>query len=285
VCYSARLERQGKEPIFEPGLIKNSTRIYGVSLLVTVIFGISLYGTAFAIPLFAQGVLGTSATNSGLILMPFMLTAIGGSILSGLMLTLTGKYKWVAILGVVIDIVGTLMLVRLDASSSYTQLLIAMLVLGLGVGSGLAVYTTVVQNVYPKKIGEASSTLVFFRQLGGTIGLAAMGSVLVSSYVPAFHAALTETLRHFLPASILSAFDNPLILLSPDALSPIHADFAGFGSQGTAAFNMLLQAVKMGLAQSIHNVFVLSLMIILIGFIAVLFLKEIPLRKRRTANQ
>jgi EmrB/QacA subfamily drug resistance transporter len=279
VFYSSSLERQGREPIFEPGLIKNSVRIYGVSLLVTVIYSVSLYGTAFAIPLFAQGVLGTSATNSGLILMPFMLTAIGGGVLSGLALTLTGKYKWVAILGVSIDNVGTLMLVRLNASSSYTQLLVAMLVLGLGVGSGLAVYTTAVQNVYPKKIGEASSTLVFFRQLGGTIGLAAMGSVLVSSYVPAFHAALPDTLKHFLPASIQSAFDNPLILLSPDALSHVHAGFAGYGAQGTAAFNMLLQAVKTGLSQSVHNVFVLSLVIILFGLIAVLFLKEIPLRE------
>ena len=285
VFYEARLERQGREPVFEPGLIKNSVRIYGVSLLVTVIYSVSLYGTAFAIPLFAQGVLGTSATNSGLILMPFMLTAIGGSVLSGLALTLTGKYKWVAILGVVIDIVGTLMLVRLDASSSYTQLLVAMLVLGLGVGSGLAVYTTVVQNVYPHKIGTASSTLVFFRQLGGTIGLAAMGSVLVSSYVPAFHAALPDTLRHVMPASILSAFDNPLILLSPDALSQIRSGFAGYGAQGTAAFNILLQAVRTGLAQSVHNVFVLSLVIILFGLIAVFFLKEIPLRERKTANQ
>ncbi len=219
--------------------------------------------------------------------MPFMLTAIGGSVLSGLALTLTGKYKWVAILGVVIDIVGTLMLVCLNASSSssYTQLLVAMLVLGLGVGSGLSVYTTVVQNVYPKKIGEASSTLVFFRQLGGTIGLAAMGSVLVSSYVPAFHAALPDTLRHFLPTSILSAFDNPLILLSPEALSHIHAGFAGYGVQGMTAFNILLQAVKTGLAQSVHNVFVLSLVIILFGLIAVLFLKEIPLRERKKADQ
>jgi EmrB/QacA subfamily drug resistance transporter len=281
VIYAMRLERQGREPIFEPGLIKNSVRIYGVSLLVTVIFSVSLYGTAFVIPLFAQGVLGTSATNSGLILVPFMLTSIGGSVLSGLALTLTGKYKWVAILGLVIAIVGTFLLVRLDASSSYTQLLIAMLVLGIGVGSGLAVYTTVVQNVYPNKIGAASSTLVFFRQLGGTIGLAAMGSVLVSNYIPAFHAALSDTLQHLLPASLLSAFDNPLILLSPDALSRVHAGFAGYGAQGTAAFNMLLQAVKTGLAQSIHNVFVLSLVVILFGLIAVFFLKEIPLRERK----
>jgi len=283
--YATRLERQGREPIFEPGLIKNSMRIFGVSLLVTVIFSVSLYGTAFAIPLFAQGVLGTSATNSGLILVPFMLTSIGGSILSGLALTLTGKYKWVAILGLVIDIVGTLLLIRLDVNSSYAQLLVAMLVLGVGVGSGLAVYTTVVQNAYPEKIGTASSTLVFFRQLGGTIGLAAMGSALVSSYIPAFHAALPATLRRLLPASILGAFDNPLVLLSPDALSRIRAGFAGYGAQGTAAYNMLLQAVKTGLAQSVHNVFVLSLGVILFGLIAVFFLKEIPLRECKKADQ
>ena len=179
------------------------------------------------------------------------------------------------------------MLVCLNASSSssYTQLLVAMLVLGLGVGSGLSVYTTTVQNVYPKKIGEASSTLVFFRQLGGTIGLAAMGSALVSSYIPAFHAALPATLRHLLPSSILGAFDNPLVLLSPDALSRIRAGFASYGAQGTAAYNMLLQAVKTGLAQSVHNVFVLSLGVILFGLIAVFFLKEIPLRERKKADQ
>lgn len=281
VMYALRMERRGKEPIFEPGLITNSVRIYGVSLLVTVIYSVSLYGAAFAIPLFAQGVLGTSATNSGLILVPFMLTSIGGSVLSGLALTLTGKYKWVAILGLLIDIAGSILLVRLDAHAGYAALLIAMLVLGLGVGSGLAAYTTIVQNAYPKKIGQASSTLVFFRQLGGTIGLAAMGSVLTTSYIPAFHAALPAALKQLLPANILGAFDNPLILLSPGSLSQIRAGFASYGPQGAAAYNSLLGAVRTGLAESIHNVFVLSLGVILCGLVVVFFLKEIPLRERR----
>lgn len=281
VMYALRMERRGKEPIFEPGLITNSVRIYGVSLLVTVIYSVSLYGAAFAIPLFAQGVLGTSATNSGLILVPFMLTSIGGSVLSGLALTLTGKYKWVAILGLLIDIAGSILLVRLNAHAGYAALLIAMLVLGLGVGSGLAAYTTIVQNAYPKKIGQASSTLVFFRQLGGTIGLAAMGSVLTTSYIPAFHAALPAALKQLLPANILGAFDNPLILLSPGSLSQIRAGFASYGPQGAAAYNSLLGAVRTGLAESIHNVFVLSLGVILCGLVVVFFLKEIPLRERR----
>ena len=282
VMYARRLERQGKEPVFEPGLFEKSVRIFGVSVLVTVIFSISLYGAAFAIPLFAQGVLGTSATNSGLILVPFMLTSIGGSVLSGLTLSLTGKYKWVAILGLVIDIIGTLLLVRLNAHSGYAELLVAMLVMGIGVGSGLAVYTVVVQNAYPQKIGTASSTLVFFRQLGGTIGLAAMGSALTSTYIPAFHNALPVTLRQLIPMKVLGAFNDPLILLSPGSLAQIRAGFAGYGGQGVSIYNMLLEAVKTGLAQSVHNVFVLSLGVILFGVVAVFFLKEIPLREKRS---
>ena len=112
-----------------------------------------------------------------------------------------------------------------------------------------------------------------------------MGSALVSSYIPAFHAALPATLRHLLPASILDAFDNPLVLLSPGALSQIRAGFTSYGAQGTAVYNMLLQAVKTGLAQSVHNVFLLSLGVILFGLIAVFFLKEIPLRERTKADQ
>jgi hypothetical protein len=156
-------------------------------------------------------------------------------------------------------------------------------VLGIGVGSGLAVYTVVVQNAYPQKIGTASSTLVFFRQLGGTIGLAAMGSVLTSSYIPAFHTALPGTLKQLIPAQVLGTFDNPLILLSPASLAQIRAGFAGYGAQGLSAFNMVLEAVKTGLAQSVHNVFALSLVIILFGLVAVFFLKEIPLKERRSS--
>ena len=281
IVYTARLERSGKEPIFEPSLFKNSPRIFGIAILVTVIFSISLYGSALGIPLFAQGVLGTSATNSGLILVPFMLTSIGGSIIAGLLLSLTGKYKWIAISGLIIGIVGTVLLVRLNVASGQGELLVGMLVLGTGVGSGLAVYTVVVQNAYPEKIGVVSSMLVFFRQLGGAIGLAAMGSVLTSAYIPAFHSALPAALKSLLPTRTLAAFDNPLVLLSPGGLAQIRAGFAGYGPRGLSIFNMLLQAVKMGLAQSIHNVFVLSLGVIIFGLVAVFFLKEIPLRERK----
>ncbi len=276
IFYEAHLERIGGQPIIEPGLFKNS--IFSVSTLVTVVFGMGLFGSIFFIPLYVQGVLGTSATNSGLIITPLMLTSIVGSIFAGQMTSRFGKYKWIAISGMVISLLGTALLVRLDINSTNADILIAMLVLGLGMGFSMSLYTLIVQNALPTRIGQASSALVFFRSIGGTIGLAAMGSLMTSAYLPAFHNALPATLKKLLPANVLSFFDNPQILLSADAQTKMQAQFAHYGPQGAALYHSLITAVKIGLVQGIHNVFVLSAITMLIGLVAVLFLKEIPLR-------
>ncbi len=287
VIYEARLERRGGQPVIEPGLFKNS--IFTVSTLVTVIFGMGLFGSIFFIPLFVQGVVGTSATNSGLILTPLMLTLIVGSVLSGQLVSRLGKYKWIAILGMIISVAGTLLLVRLDVHSTNTDVLIAMLVLGLGMGFGMALYTLIVQNALPHKIGQATSAMIFFRSIAGTIGLAAMGSIMTSAYLPAFQNALPATVKQFVPARLLAAFNNPQILLSADARSQIQAQFVahsqGHPQQALALFNAMLEAVKIGLTQGIHNVFVLSLGLMLLGLVAVFFLKEIELRGGRSRKQ
>lgn len=284
VIYEARLERGGGQPIIEPSLFKN--RIFSVSAIVTVIFGMGLFGSIFFIPLFVQGVVGTSATNSGLILTPLMLTSIGGSILSGQLVSRLGRYKWIAILGMVVSVVGTFLLVRLDVHSTNTDVIVAMLVLGLGMGFGMALYTLVVQNALPRKIGQATSALVFFRSIGGTIGLAAMGSIMTSAYLPAFQNALPAAVKQFVPAKFLAVFNNPQILLSADARAQIQAQFvARGGQQGLALFNTILEAVKTGLTQGIHNVFVLSLGLMILGLVSVFFLKEIELRGDRNLKK
>ena len=292
VIYEARLQRLGGQPIIEPGLFKNS--IFTVSTIVTVIFGMSLFGSIFFIPLFVQGVVGTSATNSGLILTPLMLTSIVGSVLSGQLVSRLGKYKWIAITGMVISVAGSLLLVRLDVNATNNDVLIAMLVLGLGMGFGMALYTLIVQNALPQKIGQATSALVFFRSIGGTIGLAAMGSLMTSAYLPAFKSALSSSLGKLsIPAAALqpiqarfvALFSNPQILLSPDVLSKMRVASAAHGQQGLALFNIAIDAVKIGLTQGIHNVFVLSFGFMIVGLIAVLFLKEIPLRGKRSSEE
>src|SRR5947208_11032497 len=104
------------------------------------------------------------------------------------------KYKLYAMLGIVFSFIGTYLLLRLDVHSGNNDVLIAMLVLGLGMGFGMALYTLIVQNALPQKIGQATSALVFFRSIGGTIGLAAMGSLMTSAYLPAFKSALSSSL-------------------------------------------------------------------------------------------
>src|SRR6266699_1106422 len=283
IFYEARLERLGGQPIIEPGLFKNS--IFSVSTIISVIFGMALFGSIFFIPLFVQGVVGTSATSSGLILTPLMLTSIVGSVVSGQLVSRLGKYKWIGIFGMVVSVAGTVLLVRLNVNSSNNDVLLAMLVLGVGMGFGMALYNLIVQNALPQKIGQATSAMVFFRQIGGTIGLAAMGSVMTSAYLPAFKNALSAAVKQFVPATTLAVFNNPQILLSPDALTKMQAGAAARGPQALALFHQIIEAVKIGLAQGIHNVFVLSLGLMIVGLVTVLFLKEIPLKGGRTTKE
>lgn len=275
VIYEAMLERRGGEPIIAPSLFKNS--IFSVSAIVTMFFGMALFGSIFFIPLFVQGVVGVSATNSGLLLTPLMLTSIVGSVVSGQLVSRLGKYKWIAIVGMVISIVGSWMLVQLNVHSTNADVIWAMLVLGLGMGFGMSLYTLIVQNALPRKIGEATSALTFFRSIGGTIGLAAMGSVMTTAYLPAFQNALSPQVKQLVPAKVLSLFHNPQILLQPDALSQLQTSFSKAGAQGLALFNELVNAVKIGLTTGIHNVFILSLVLMILGLIAVFFLKEVEL--------
>ena len=279
IIYEAWLERRGGQPIIEPSLFKNS--IFSVSTLITTIFGMALFGGIFFIPLYVQGVVGSSATSSGLILTPLMLTSVVGSIVSGQLVSRLGRYKWIAILGMLVSVVGVVLLARLNVNSTNNDVLLAMLVLGLGLGIGMSLYTLIVQNALPTKIGQSTAALTFFRQIGGTIALAAMGSVMTAAYLPAFHSALPVAILHTVPAQFLAAFNNPQILLSPTTLAQIQSHAEAMGPQSVAMLHQIIEAVKVGLAQGIHNVFVLSLGLMIVGLIAVFFLKEIPLKGGR----
>ncbi|WP_054533657.1 MDR family MFS transporter [Herpetosiphon geysericola] len=279
IAYEAWLERNNGQPIIEPSLFKNS--IFRISVLITIISNMALFGNIFFLPLFVQGVIGTSITNSGLIMTPLMLTAIICSVVAGQIVAATGKYKIIAIVGMAISVLGGFLLLQLDLNSTNTNVAIDMVVLGLGMGAGMSLYTLITQNALPNKIGQATSALTFFRSIGSTIALAAMGSVMNSAYLPAFKAAIPAEVAQNVPAESLAAFNNPQILLSPETQSLIQAQFAQGGEQGQALYNTLLGAVKYGLVDGIHHVFIFSFGITVLGFVVVFFLKEIELRGGR----
>jgi hypothetical protein len=182
---------------------------------------------------------------------------------------------------VLIACAGAFLLTRLSVHSANGDVVIAMIVLGLGVGSGLSVYTTIVQNALPGRLGQATAVLTFFQQIGGTLGLAAMGSVLSAAYAPAFHAVLPPGLAQRLPGPYLALFDNPQALLSPSLLAQLHTAAAASGPAAVDALDAILGAVRSGLADSLHDVFVVALGLMLAGLVCVLLLREIPLRDRR----
>jgi EmrB/QacA subfamily drug resistance transporter len=278
VVYSARQERLGLEPILEPSMFQN-VRAYSIALVASMFISIVLLGSVYFLPVFLQSVSGVSATNSGLVLTPLALSSILGAVISGQIITATGRYKWLALISAAFIIAGLLLLLRLNTHSTGADVVLALLVLGPGVGSGLSLYTVVAQNAMPGKIGQASSSVVFFRQLGQSIGLVAMGAVVTSSYVPAFYRALPVSLREALPSQLIQSFDNPLILTSPDAMDPVRSGFLYHGALGRAAFNQVLEAVKLALADSIHDAILLALVLMLGTLLVICFLKEIPLRQ------
>ncbi|MGI9060370.1 MAG: MDR family MFS transporter [Ktedonobacteraceae bacterium] len=281
VIYEARLERRNEQPIIDPSLFKN--RIFSVSVIITMITSMGMFGSILFLPLYAQGVLGISATNSGLLLTPLMMGLIFSSVISGLLVSRFGKYKWIAFVGMAITIGGSLLLQRLGVNSTNTDMIIAMIVLGLGLGFSMSLYTVIVQNALPTKIGQATSGLTFFRSIGSTVAVAAMGSLLTSAYVPGFHNAIPASVKAVVPAKFLSVFDNPNVLLSADTQKQLLAGFSSFGTRGVGLYNQLLEAVKIGLTSGIHNVFVLSTILMVVGFVAIFFLQEIPLRGKNKA--
>jgi MFS family permease len=280
VIYSSRQERLGREPVVEPSMFKD-VRVFSISLLAAMLLNVVALGCVYFLPVFLQSVTGVTATNSGLVLTPLMLASIAGAVLAGWLITLTGRYKWIALAGAAITIAGVALLLPLNLHTTSFYVVMALLVLGVGIGSGQSVYIITVQNAMPDRIGQASAALVFFRQLGQSIGLAALGAVVTTSYVPAFYAALPSALRGRMPSELLKIFENPLVLLEPSALAPLRVGFEHYGAQGRAAFNAVLTAVKVGLVQSIHNAILLSLGLMIATFVVVSFLKEIPLKSHK----
>ncbi|HEY4384356.1 MAG TPA: MDR family MFS transporter, partial [Ktedonobacteraceae bacterium] len=233
--YERRLERNNAQPIIDPSLFKN--RIFTVSIIVTAITGMGMFGCIIFLPLYSQGVLGISATNAGLRLIPLMGGLILSSIISGMLVSRFGKYKWITFTGMIITVGGSLLLQQLNVNSTTMDLIISMIVLGLGLGFSMSVYTVIVQNALPQKIGQATSGLTFFRSIGGTVAVAAMGSVLNSSYVPEFHNALPAAAKAAL-GSAINTFDNPNILLSTDSQKQVQTSLAqNFGASWHPLYN------------------------------------------------
>jgi EmrB/QacA subfamily drug resistance transporter len=272
------IESRAIEPIIPLSLFRNS--IVSVSVLALALMAISMFGSILFIPLYIQGVIGTNATQSGTVLMPMMIVNIASSIAGGQVISRTGRYKAVGLFGLVMMSLGMFLLSQMGPSTDYLTVVRNMIVLGLGMGPAMPVFTLAAQNaVKMNQLGVVTSLTQFARSIGSTLGVAVFGSLLTNRFAPAFQAALPPDVGTTLPADQLAQFQNPQALLNPQAADAMRQQLAALGPQGDQIFNALFGAIRIGLVTALHDVFLLGTVLSALGVVTVLFLKELPLRK------
>jgi EmrB/QacA subfamily drug resistance transporter len=278
----AFVESRVAEPLLPLDLFRN--QIFTAAFLASFFIGPLLLGLGVYLPLYVQGVLQQSATNSGAVITPLTLGVVVTNILGGQIISRTGHYQRVALVGMGILAVGMLLMLGMGANTDNATLVRNMIITGLGLGFVLPVYTVAVQNALPyNRLGVVTSSVQFSRSIGSTIGISVLGAIVTNVYASSFVAAQTPALKRALEAAAARGHalpTDPQVLLSPGIQQGIEAGFkAALGPQaGQVIYGQFLTAVRAGLLDGVHASFLAMIVMAVAGFVATLFLKEIPLR-------
>jgi len=251
-------ETKAVEPILPLHVFR--ARNFSVAMVLVFLVGLAMFGAMTFLPLYQQTVQGASATASGLLLTPMMIGVTITSILSGQVVTRTGRYKIFPILGGAIMTVAMVLLTNLGASTTRTTSGLYYVVLGLGMGFMMQMVSLISQNsVELKDMGVASSARMFFQQIGGSLGVAAFGSIFARRLTD----ALTAAAKGSGHAVHISASGGQLDPATVSKLSP--ADKS---------------VVFPALAHAVDGVFWWSVPAAALAFLLAWFIKEVPLRGR-----
>jgi EmrB/QacA subfamily drug resistance transporter len=194
----ALVERRAREPILPFDLLRNRNVAVGVASIALV--AMCMFGTISFVPLFVQGVIGTSATASGVVLTPMMLAAVAMSILSGQWVSRSGRYKANALAGPVVLGAAMLLLSRMDIDTTRGEAIRNMILAGLGMGLMMQIFVLVIQNTVPMRhLGAGTALGQFARAIGATLGVTLMG-VIVNQGLP--EAARDGAAVHRLPPAL-----------------------------------------------------------------------------------
>jgi len=273
------VEQRGENPIVPFRLFQDRT--FAVSVIAGFLTGFGMFGTIIFVPLIYQGVLGISATNSGQLLTPMMLGLVFASVLSGQLIVRIPRYRFVGTAGIALMLLGMWLLSQITAASSRLEVVRDIVIVGAGVGTTFPLYINAVQSALPRKLlGVGTSQIQFWRNMGGTIGTAVLGSLLVQrldTNIKAQLATLPPGAARFVPkggsSNAQSLFDNAKISAARAALPP----------QVAPAFDQVLHAIRVGLALTLHELFLYGGAVLILALIASVFLKDVPLRGRQQA--
>jgi EmrB/QacA subfamily drug resistance transporter len=277
------IESRAKEPIVPLSLWRDRT--YASSIISTFLISFGFFGAIIFLPRWFQVVRGESATLSGYLLFPLLIGLIGSSIISGILVSRTGRYKILVLSGIAIMAVGLLLMRQLTATTEYPQMFLWMFVTGVGIGPTLSVFTIIVQNAVPfSMLGVATSNLTFFRQIGGTVGLAIAGTVFGNSLLNRLPTEIVAALPPALQpqAQQLLSSGGGGFNVNPNDLTGVGQSFGAAVAAQVPALQPLIPnldaAFHQAMSLSIADTFAIGIVTASLAFVAALFMRELPLR-------
>ncbi len=276
-------ESRAKEPIVPLDLWTGRT--YSATMVSVFFAAFAFFGAIVFLPRWFQVVESFSPTNSGLAALPLMVGLIFSSIVSGLIVARTGRYKWLIAGSVAVMGFAVLLMTQLTKDTPVPIVWMWMFIAGLGVGPTFSVPTIVIQNAVPfRQLGVATSNLTFFRQIGGTISLAFVGTVFASSFqehlVPQFISAGVppNVLQDFGAAAAAGKIDANVLTGVGDVGAKITAIVPSAGP----VIGQVLDAIHGAFSLATAQTFWLGVIGAVVAFVAAVAIKEIPLR---TSNE
>ncbi|GAB3206690.1 MDR family MFS transporter [Marinactinospora endophytica] len=255
-------ERRAQDPIIPPHLFRNST--FNLASLASLLVGIAMFGVMIYFPQYLQIVKGMTPTESGLMTLPMVVGMLASSISSGMLVSRSGRWKGYPIVGMLLVAAGFGVLTLLDLHSSLVLVGVGVGLIGLGLGLSMQILILATQNALARTdMAAATSSVSFFRNLGGSIGVAAFGAIMTNT--------LTTEMTDVAAASAESG-------VSPEALQG-----AASGSPEVihALPNPLRELVLTAFNDAMHQVFLVGVPVAILAFVVVLFLKHVPLRSAR----
>ena len=268
--------KMGEDAILPLHLFKSRT--FSLTTLLGVIVGMGMFGGMISLPLVLQIVYGASPTESGYLMIPMVMGLMTSSILSGQITSKTGKYKIFMVLGTAFMAVSFVYLSTLAYTWAIWQVSIGMVVMGLGLGQMMQTLTIASQNaVESQHIGVATSSATFFRQMGGTLGVAVFLSILFNGLADK-GAEIAKKIQEAIVA-------NPALLNDPrnaafNSGQDINAMIQADSSFLKTASPELADPIRQAFAESTAGVFVSASAVVIIAFALALFIKEVALRTK-----
>jgi EmrB/QacA subfamily drug resistance transporter len=272
--------RYGDEALLPMRLFKGRT--FAIGSGSSFILGMGMFGGLLVLPLYLQIVKSASPTKAGLLTLPLVLGIMAGSIISGQAIARTGRYRIFPIVGTSLMLVALLLFSTVTADTPLWKTLLVMAVMGLGLGGNMQPIVTAVQNAASaREIGVSTSTVTFFRSMGGTLGAAIFLSILFSVLPDKIKAAFTS-------AAGTSEFQQA-IAQNPQQAQSLRQAGAGSALEDTSFINRLASALahpfKVGFAESMDLMFLVAAGIMAVGLVVILFLPELPLRQHSAVQE